>query len=179
MSAALKSDVPQPLTPQPRKRRRSNIKQPYATQGSAALVPTEPQRPKPTVEPPVPLTPAGAPGLFNVLSKLQLASSVLALAVVALALVSYGASVYIERQLNQASRRLSHLQRSEQQLLTANESLKSHMAQQADSPAVELMPPSPGHVIFLQPANRRRALTEPPVGPSGLGLPQVRQPLGY
>jgi len=179
MSAALKSDVLQPLTPQPRKRRQSKLKQPYATHGSAALIPNEQQSPRPVVEPPVPLTPAGAPGLFNVLSKLQLVSSVLALALLALALVSYGASVYVERQLNQANRRLNHLQRSEQQLLTANESLKSHMAQQADSPAVGLMPPTPQHVIFLQPANRRHSSTELPVGPSGLGLPQIRQPLGY
>jgi len=108
-----------------------------------------------------------------------LVSSVLAASLVGLALVSYGATVYVERQLSQANQRLNALQRSEQQLTAANELLKSYMASQAESPDVDLMPPKPQHVIFLRPAQRREQPATTSANPSGLSSPQGSRPLGY
>ncbi|HSM83382.1 MAG TPA: hypothetical protein VLS96_16975, partial [Nodosilinea sp.] len=87
------------------------------------------------------------------LTQLHLVSSSLAAALVALALLSYGTSVYVSRQLNQATRQLNRLQRSEQQLTTANEVLKNHLAQQVESGELGFQPPQPGSVIFLKPAH--------------------------
>ena len=97
----------------------------------------------------------------------------------AVVMVSYGASVYVERQLEQSSQRLNQLQRGEQQLTTANEVLKSHMAKQADSPAVELTPPTPNHVIFLRPAHQRSQSGGAASASPRLALPSYSRPLGY
>jgi len=77
--------------------------------------------------------------------------------VVVLTLVSYGTSVYVSRQLSQATQKLSRLQRSEQQLTTANEVLKNYLAQQVQADETGLQPPQPGNVIFLKPAQRAAA----------------------
>jgi hypothetical protein len=178
MAVALKSDVPQPEPTQLRSNRQDVYPEVLPTQGSAALDLGQYQVDQPPT-PAVVITPQVSPTLLNVLSNLQLVSSVLAGSTVVLALVSYGASVYIERQLSQATQRLSQLQRSEQQLLTANELLKSHLAQQAESPAVELTPPHPDQVIFLRPAAQRIQPGETPPKPPGIGLHPIRRPMGY
>jgi hypothetical protein len=110
------------------------------------------------------------------LAQVHLVSSVLAASLVSLTLVGYGTSVYVDRQLNQATDRLSDLQRSEQQLTTANATLTRHMAQQAEDPATGLQPPKPDQVIFLQPAPQRPAqvVEEPTTTPT-----QATRPLGY
>jgi hypothetical protein len=101
----------------------------------------------------------------------------LAASLVSLTLVGYGTSVYVDRQLDQATRRLSQLQRSEQQITTANAILTRHMAQQVEQPDTGLQPPKPDQVIFLQPAPQRpaTAVEEPPAD-----LPmEAHRPLGY
>ncbi|QQE64658.1 hypothetical protein GFS31_13390 [Leptolyngbya sp. BL0902] len=104
-------------------------------------------------------------------------SSALALSLVGLTLVGYGTSVYLDRQLGQASRQLSQLQRSEQQIITANATLTRHMAQQAEQPEAGLLPPTPDQVIFLNPAPQRPAV----VVEDSLDTPplQTHRPLGY
>lgn len=178
MSAALKSDVPRPAASQRKSSQRSPLNRSYPTQGAAALVPDQHKGPRVHAEP-VPLTPSVSPVVLKWLSRLQLVSSVLATAVVGLALVSYGASVYVDRQLSQATQRLNALQRSEQQLTTANESLKSYMARQAESPEVDLIPPKPQQVIFLQPAHQRSQPSSPNSRQLGEGVPRVTPPMGY
>jgi hypothetical protein len=140
-----------------------------------AAVPAPIQEPQ-IASPVVPLPPHPSRAI-QVLTSLQIVSSVLAASLVGLALISYGATVYVDRQLNQATRRLHQLQRSEQQLTTANEVLKSHMAQQADGLAAGLTPPNPDQVIFLRPAQQRPRTNA--AGESRLSLPRVIRPMGY
>jgi hypothetical protein len=117
---------------------------------------------------------------LRLLSHLQVVSSVLATALVSLSLASYGASVYVDRQINQATRQFDQLQRSEQQLTTVNEVLKNYMAHQAEQGGMGLSPPQPNNVIFLRP-------TEPEIAqapssapdPSQGQQPDRQTPLGY
>ncbi|TVQ05443.1 MAG: hypothetical protein EA368_19265 [Leptolyngbya sp. DLM2.Bin27] len=117
------------------------------------------------------------------MSQLHLVSSALAVSLVALTLVSYGTSVYISRQLSQANQQLNRLQRSEQQLTTANAVLKNHLAQQVESEAMGFQPPQPGSVIFLKPSPQTAVVALPsqvshPVM-RRFALPKVDVPLGY
>jgi hypothetical protein len=116
----------------------------------------------------------------RLLSQLRVVSSVLAAALVSLSLASYGASVYVDRQINQATRRFDQLQRSEQQLTTVNEVLKNYMAHQAEQGGMGLRPPQPNHVIFLRPtepaiAQAPSSATDTPQGQ----LTDRQTPLGY
>ncbi|MGF1569921.1 MAG: hypothetical protein ACFCVD_17945 [Nodosilinea sp.] len=175
MSAALKSYVPRPLRPQ-------------STAAEAEPLPFQPQS----------LTPAPDQGAgverlgqlrslptptpsrtLATLTNFHLVSSVLATALVGLALASYGASVYVDRQLSQATQRLNQLQRSEQQLTTVNEVLKSHMAEQAEAPDTALQPPTPGNVIFLQPAPGQPMAPAVRSPSRRFPWPGVDAPLGY
>lgn len=173
MSAASKSYRPRPLPPgtqaaaaHPRGRR--------SARGRLGTPKSSPA-PNPT---PVPLAPEPSPAL-KVLSQVQVVSAVLAGALVSLALVSYGASVYVDRQLNQANRRLHQLQRQEEQLTTAQEVLKNHLAQQAELDGTALQRPQPDHVIFLRPAPSRAKSPLPPATTGRFVLPRVDTPLGY
>ena len=185
MSAALKSYVPRPV---PSRRRAAAVRtQSSLRHGSAVLsAETQPSSPTP-VSPPVVLPTAAAGSavspVLQLLSQLQVLSSVLAVALLGLTLVSYGTSVYINRQLSQANQQLNRLQRSEQQLTTANEVLKNHLAHQVEASVMGLQPPQPGSVIFLQPAQQSAAVALPTqVSKSMMGwlsLPKVDVPLGY
>ncbi|NJL44593.1 MAG: hypothetical protein HC922_00235 [Leptolyngbyaceae cyanobacterium SM2_3_12] len=174
MSAALKSYVPRPT----RSRSRAAVPVTKSTALNSAVAPAldppsgqQPARPVPLVRPSSPV--------FQALTSLHLVSSVLATALVGLALVSYGVSVYIDRELNQATQQLNQLQRNEQQLTTVNEVLKNHMAQQAEEPNAGLEPPQPGSVIFLRPAPQRPVKNLAQPMPRRFALPQVESPLGY
>lgn len=168
MSAALKSYVPRPLpsSADPSAQRRSTSS---ATVG--VLRPLKAGAVKS-----LPVAPASSP-LRRTLAQIHLVSSVLAASLVSLTLVGYGTSVYVDRQLDQATRRLSQLQRSEQQLTTSSAILTRHMAQQAEDPATGLQPPKPDQVIFLQPAPQRPAQT--PADSSAGASFRADRPLGY
>jgi hypothetical protein len=177
MSAALKSYVPRPVPSRP------STATGRATLRSRST--TLPAESRPRVSPPVVLP--TAPGLespkLRILSQLHLVSSALTVSLVALTLVSYGTSVYISRQLSQANQQLNRLQRSEQQLTTASEVLKNHLAQQVESDTMGFQPPQPGNVIFLKPSPQTAAVVLPNQGPnrvmSRFALPKVDVPLGY
>jgi hypothetical protein len=168
MSAALKSYVPRP-TPTQRPRASQRNPNPGFSRDSQRSAEPAQLRPLPSAEP---------SRLRVVLGQLHLVSSVLATALVGLSLASYGASVYVDRQLNQATQRLSQLQRSEQQLTTANAILTSHMAQQAGETATGLQPPKPDQVIFLKPAPTRTQPATVAVVPPLSWLGRT-PPLGY
>ena len=92
MSAALKSYLPQPIPTRSRREKRFvSFRTSQLDQGSAALVVPEKVQSAPQESRPVPLVPP-ASGTTQLLSKLQLVSSVLTGALVGLALVSYGVS---------------------------------------------------------------------------------------
>jgi len=170
MSAALKSYVPQPVpTSVTQAQPRRFAARPTATVG--VLRPLKAGAVKS-----LPVAPASSP-LRRTLAQIHLVSSVLAASLVSLTLVGYGTSVYVDRQLDQATRRLSQLQRSEQQLTTSSAILTRHMAQQAEDPATGLQPPKPDQVIFLQPAPQRPAQT--PADSSAGASFRADRPLGY
>lgn len=171
MSAALKSYVPQPVpTSVTQAQPRRFAAQPTATVGVLRPLKAGSVQSLPVV--------ATAPSpLRRTLAQIHLVSSVLAASLVSLTLVGYGTSVYVDRQLDQATRRLSQLQRSEQQLTTSSAILTRHMAQQAEDPATGLQPPKPDQVIFLQPAPQRPAQT--PADSSADSNFRADRPLGY
>ncbi|MFZ4674088.1 MAG: hypothetical protein ACOYM4_00040 [Nodosilinea sp.] len=186
MSAALKSYRPRPVPP---RRQTATVGAQTLRRGGSAL-PAESLPQTPALSPPLVLpTPGlGASPIVRVLSQLHLVSSTLAVAMVGLTLVSYGTSVYIGRQLNQANQKLNHLQRSEQQLTTANEMLKNHIAQQVGTETeleegkngeTGFHPPQPSSVIFLKPAQRAATVALPNQVVNRFALPQVEVPLGY
>lgn len=184
MSAALKSYVPRPV---PARRQPTAARPQSSLRHSSAALAVEAQPSAPVRSQPVVLP--TAPGLnapsstVRLLSQLYTVSSVLAAALLALTLISYGTSVYISRQLSQANQKLNRLQRSEQQLTTANEVLKNHLAQQVEVSEMGFQPPQPGGVIFLKPAQQTAAVALPtPVPGSSMerfALPKVDVPLGY
>ncbi|HEY9764131.1 MAG TPA: hypothetical protein V6D07_16495 [Trichocoleus sp.] len=180
MTAALRKRVPSRNSPhsaqtsrQPSRSRRRR---------SVAAVPLESLQSVQTLPPskahlqavPAPFQPSKG---MRILETLNTGLSMLSGLLVLSALGAYSYSVYIDRNLEQATNYLARLQRSEQQLTTANELLKSHIANQAESPSIGLQPPQPTNVIFLKPAQQRVA-AQPPVAPEP---PQPRQPapLGY
>jgi hypothetical protein len=148
---------------------------------SDSFQPTQPQRrlTSPGHIQPIPLQPLPTPPALAGLQRLQRVSSMVATAVLALSLLSYGVSVYVDQQVGGAVRRLSELQHRQQQIATFNAVLKSHIAAQAELPTSGLQPPKPEAVVFLTPASPRpfpRGLREV----SGSLLPGAkRSPLGY
>jgi hypothetical protein len=79
-------------------------------------------------------------------------SSILAFLVVAITLIVYGWTVYSQEIWSHSYRRLQSLQRQERQLITTNATLTSKMADEAELPTAELVPPSTTGTIFLSPA---------------------------
>lgn len=160
------------------RRRRSTSTEPLTTRGSKpqsqrlrSLTPDRHLHAVPSAQVSSPL--------IKTLNRLQIGSAVMAAVLVGLALGSYSYSVYIDRQLNRSSHRLSQLRRSEQQLTSANEVLKHHLAQQAEKPDIGLQPPNPKNVIFLQPVS---SPAPHQIQHPGMGLPpisDVLKPLGY
>ncbi len=174
MAAALKSYVPRPVPPgtgaasgNARERRRSRRLRTSTVVPMSCLTNVRP----------VPLRPPSP--LVKLLSQVQVVSAVMAGALVSLALVSYGTSVYVDRQLTQSTRRLHHLQRQSEQLTTAQEVLKNHLAQQVEAGVNGLQRPHPDHVIFLQPSPQRGQPPLPAATPERFIWPQVDAPLGY
>jgi len=75
--------------------------------------------------------------------------SVATLVLVVTTLAIYSWTVYCQQNWNQAYRKLVTLQRDERQLTTESEELKHLLAQQAEKPEMELLPPNPAQTIFL------------------------------
>ena len=124
-----------------------------------------------------------APLWLKVLLSIYQGSTLLTGGLVASALLVYGWTVGVNQLMVQGVHRLEGLQRSKQQLLAANEVLKSHMAQQAENSGAGLHPPQPASAIFIQPASERPAPDAQPLKESGLASPKevskLLLPLGY
>lgn len=185
MTAALKTQIPA------QDRARDSQRSLGREAGSTPLPRTRRQRQSEPVSFPGPVSTTASPRHLQalpepfpksrrtqVLSLLNMGLSTLTGLLVMIALGAYGYTVYIDRQLDQASARLAHLQRSEQQLTTVNEVLKNHMAKQAERPNFGLQPPQPTNVIFLKPAQKR---TNPQVAsvPAATKPLKPLAPLGY
>ncbi|HIK44345.1 MAG TPA: hypothetical protein IGR64_05580 [Leptolyngbyaceae cyanobacterium M65_K2018_010] len=174
MVAALKSYVPRPRPD--RLNSAASPRRPLRAPLSPRSVAAQQQASMGQLRP-LPATTPASP-LLGTLTRLQVVASVVTTVLVGLSLVSYGASVFVDRQLHGATRQLSQLQRSEQQLTTANALLTSHIAKQAEQPDTGLQPPKPDSVIFLKPAPARLPTTPTAVVPS-LNWFNPGGPLGY
>jgi hypothetical protein len=76
-------------------------------------------------------------------------SSILVFLLVAATLIVYGWTVYSQELWSDSYRKLQSLQRHERQLNTANATLTSKMAQEAEKPGTELVSPTSEGTIFL------------------------------
>lgn len=122
--------------------------------------------------------PAPPPPLWlRLLLTLQRSSTGIAFVLVVGVLPLYGWSVYTQRSWGQAFSRLNELQRSERQLVTANEIRKYEVAQQVERSPAGLVPQVPANTLFLQPAPLRPAKPAP-AAPATLP-PALVSPVGY
>ena len=105
-------------------------------------------------------------------------SSVLVFLLVAATLIVYGWTVYSQELWSDSYRKLQSLQRHERQLNTANATLTSKMAQEAEKPGTELVSPTSKGTIFLPPTSnnypKSSFLTSQPES-----QPEPPSPLGY
>lgn len=105
-------------------------------------------------------------------------SSISAFLLVIATLIVYGWTVYSQELWSDFYRQLQSLQRHERQLNTANATLTSKMAQEAENPGTELVSPTSEKAIFLPATsnNYRKSSfsTNPPES-----QPQAPSPLGY
>ena len=110
-------------------------------------------------------------------------STLLTGGLVASALLVYSWTVSVNQLMLQGSHRLESLQRSKQQLIAANEVLKSHMAQQAENSRMRLQPPQPAGAIFIEPAIERPKTEVQTPKEGSLASPkdvsELLLPLGY
>jgi hypothetical protein len=80
-------------------------------------------------------------------------SSIVAFLLVAVTLVVYGWTVYSQELWSQAYQKLQNLQRQDRQLTTTSEVLQNKMAVEGEKPSTGLVAPTPGGMIFINPAS--------------------------
>ncbi|MDM3856075.1 MAG: hypothetical protein PT120_14525 [Aphanizomenon gracile PMC649.10] len=105
-------------------------------------------------------------------------SSILAFLLVVATLIVYGWTVYSQELWSDSYRKLQSLQRHERQLNTANATLTSKMAQEAEQPGTELVSPTSQRTIFLPPTSNnypRSSFSTSQPEPQ----PEPPSPLGY
>lgn len=88
----------------------------------------------------------------------------------------YGWSVYSQRSWSQAYNRLNQLQRDERQLMTANETRKFQVTEQAEMTRNQFVPQAPANTIFLKPASPR---APKPTDASSQLSTELLSPAGY
>ncbi|MFM7408573.1 MAG: hypothetical protein ACKO3K_18430 [Cuspidothrix sp.] len=113
------------------------------------------------------------------LYKINRYSSVVAFLLVVATLMVYGWTVYSQELWSESYRKLQSLQRHERQLNTANATLTSKMAQEAETPGTGLVSPKVKGTIFLAPSSSNQnssssfSESEPP------SQQESPAPLGY
>ncbi|GAB4463439.1 MAG: hypothetical protein OHK0037_16060 [Elainellaceae cyanobacterium] len=92
---------------------------------------------------------ARKPRWLNKLLRTQRASTVVTTGLVTLSFVMYGWTVYIQHLWRGEFDRMQALERQERQLTAASETLRQHLANQAERPDSGLVLPTPESAIFL------------------------------
>lgn len=121
---------------------------------------------------------ARKPHWLNQLLRIQRASTVVTTGLVTLSFAMYGWTVYIQHLWRGEFDRMQALERQERQLTAASETLRQHLANQAERPDSGLVLPTPESAIFLpapSPAPAQSPTSEPAVPPP---LP-VDVPMAY
>ncbi|MEO0828033.1 MAG: hypothetical protein AAFW84_22945 [Cyanobacteria bacterium J06635_15] len=138
--------------------------------------------------PVVPLPgPPPRPLWLKLLLRCQQGTTVITGTLLVSVLALYSSTVSLNGQVNHGVQRLSGLQRDRQQLTTANEVLKHHMAEQAKAPGAGLHTPRPNGMLFLNSSSPTAETThqQPDPIPSANTIPTTLgqrpfiQPLGY
>ena len=106
-------------------------------------------------------------------------SSVLAFLLVVATLIVYGWTVYSQELWSDCYRKLQSLQRHERQLNTANATLTSKMAQEAEQPGTELVSPTSEGTIFLPPPTSNHYPKSSFSTSQPESSPKPPSPLGY
>lgn len=127
----------------------------------------------------IPMPNAKKPLWLLRLNSLQRRSSAIAFCLVAAMLAIYGGTVYAERTSLRERQQLETLQRRERQLTITTEVLKSKMAQQAEQPDNELVPPDATKTIVLKPAPQRPNRTPEMIISSTHKSQPKPNPVGY
>ncbi|MDY6785302.1 MAG: hypothetical protein SW833_22600 [Cyanobacteriota bacterium] len=118
------------------------------------------------------------PPLLGLLLWVQRGSCAIAFSLIATALASYAATVYLQQQWSEAYKTLLKLQRETRNLTAADETLKHKLAEQAQSQEEGLTFPSPEQTIYLSPSTEEAL--EVPVSPEPVRVPSPSNvPLGY
>ena len=105
-------------------------------------------------------------------------SSILVFLLVAATLIVYGWTVYSQELWSDSYRKLQSLQRHERQLNTANATLTSKMAQEAEKPGTEMVSPTSKGTIFLPPTANNYPKSSFSTSQPEL-QPEPPSPLGY
>ncbi|BAU45053.1 hypothetical protein [Leptolyngbya sp. O-77] len=92
---------------------------------------------------------ARKPRWLNQLLRTQRASTVITTGLVTLSFAMYGWTVYIQHLWRGEFDRMQALERQERQLTAASETLRQHLANQAERPDSGLILPTPESAIFL------------------------------
>lgn len=123
---------------------------------------------------------AKQPGWLVLLLTLQQGATWVTGGLLVTTFVLYGHTVYVDWMVSRATNRLAVLQRGEQQLVTANEVLKNHMAEQATAEETRFQSPQPNSTIFLPSKPPSSEAETVPASPHpALGQGNMLNPLGY
>jgi hypothetical protein len=112
---------------------------------------------------------ARKPRWLNQLLRTQRASTVITTGLVTLSFAMYGWTVYIQHLWRGEFDRMQALERQERQLTAASETLRQHLANQAERPDSGLVLPTPESAIFLpapSPAPAQSAVQSPIQSPA-------------
>ena len=105
-------------------------------------------------------------------------SSVFTFLLVGATLIVYGWTVYSQELWSDSYRKLQSLQRHERQLNTANATLTSKMAQEAEQPGTKMVSPTSEGTIFLPPTSNNYPKSSFSISQPEL-QPEPPSPLGY
>lgn len=117
------------------------------------------------------------PLLVRNLMLLQRGSSVLLFVLGVITLGVYSQTVRAQRSWSDAYSQLAQLRRQEPQLTLANESLKQHLADNAELEDSGLVQPDPFNALFLEPAAARPLRESPETAEAS--SPELEPPLSY
>jgi hypothetical protein len=121
--------------------------------------------------------PSDLPSWLRSLMQVQRGIWVGTIGLSAIALATYGWSVYSQQQWGMAYSQLQRLQRNERQLISGNEMMKNQIAQQVDPKSLGLAPQKANDVIFIQPEHPPSAAK--PAAPAADPATPPTPPLGY
>ena len=150
----------------------------------AVSLPVQPTQPSETFQPaaaqaapvtPLPRQSKQWPLWLKLLVVAQQGSTVVAAGLVAVALMVYSWTVYVDKMVFRTSRELEALKAETQQMTTTNETLKHSLAEWAAASGSGFQDHRPHQTVFLRPASQRTVEAEPDVRAET----DMPRPLGY